>query len=38
LIVDAVSNFYARHIRLWKTLRGAALSTCLAKAAQSTQS
>jgi hypothetical protein len=37
LIVDTVSNFYARHTTLWKTLGGAALSTGLAKAAQRTE-
>ena len=37
-IVDSVSNFYAQHTTLCKTLGGAALSICLAKVAQHTQS
>ena len=36
-IVDTVSNFYAQHTTLCKTLGGAALSICLAKVAQRTQ-
>ena len=35
-IVDSVSNFYAQHTTLCKTLGGAALSICLAKVAQHT--
>jgi hypothetical protein len=35
-IVDTVSNFYAQHTTLCKTLGGAALSICLAKVAQHT--
>ena len=35
-IVDIVSNFYAQHTTLCKTLGGAALSICLAKVAQRT--
>jgi hypothetical protein len=35
-IVDTVSNFYAQHTTLCKTLGGAALSICLAKVAQRT--
>ncbi|HEY0701308.1 MAG TPA: hypothetical protein VGD60_00945 [Candidatus Acidoferrales bacterium] len=37
-VVDSVSNFYAQHTTLCKTLGGAALSICLAKVAQHTQS
>jgi hypothetical protein len=36
-IVDTVSNFYAQHTTLCKTLGGAALSIALAKVAQRTQ-
>jgi hypothetical protein len=36
-VVDSVSNFYAQHTTLCKTLGGAALSIALAKVAQRTQ-